>query len=411
MQEEGLTGINVPRRRIRRYRSMFAASAVPVCALALELTVVYAGREEHPKVTQLRGGADVPLGLLMAVTVLAYSALLVRRRRPLATYGGQWLYTTALAALLPQTYPIFGLLIGIHGVGRYCPRRLSVAALAAIGVPLGLNTWNADAGVLYALIAGAMSLACWGVGRHGLQAEARSRLQLRTRDEEAHKAIRAERLTLARDLHDILSNSVAAMLLQAAGARTLLRPEDTQVRQSLTLIEETGTQAIAELHRLLGLLRSDPIGPFAAHAPPDHPNVGALVEQFCGAGLHIEFYGYEHDQAELDPSVAITVHRVVHEALTNSLKHDGPGAQVVIRQLRKKDRMTIFIHSSPVRVPDSQLALSSGHGLQGLAERVSLVGGRLVAGPVSTGFRVSAELPLRGTLQSVSARTSRSGPP
>ena len=195
------------------------------------------------------------------------------------------------------------------------------------------------------------------------------------------------------------------MLLQAAGARTLLRAEDEQVHRSLTVIEQTGSQAIAELHRLLGLLRTENVDPLGA--VPESlgaRNLDGVIEQFRAAGLQIEFQVDDRAaglQRELDPSVALTVHRVVHEALTNSRKHDGPAARVLVRQDWRPDRMTLMIHSSRGPVPDDCDVPSSGHGLMGLAERVSLVGGKLVAGPVADGFQVRAELPLRGAPQPV----------
>jgi signal transduction histidine kinase len=230
-------------------------------------------------------------------------------------------------------------------------------------------------------------------------ADRRARLAQEAYAHQAAEAVRTERLRLARELHDIVAHAVSAIILQAAGARTLVTTEDGRVRQAFTVIESAGVQAMNELHRLLGLLRTvDPdqtAGTDFDDLQPGLEDLPALVDFSRASGLDINLV-VEGRRARLDRSVDLAAYRVVQEALTNATKHGGRTVHVHVHYVLPEQQVSIEVRnlresSQPATTVDS---LSSGHGLIGLAERVSLVGGRLRAGPVGDGFLVRAELPL-----------------
>jgi signal transduction histidine kinase len=212
--------------------------------------------------------------------------------------------------------------------------------------------------------------------------------ELRVHDLELADAVRAERLRLARELHDIVAHSVTLMILQAAGARAVAGAGDERVCRSLSVIEEAGGQAMAELHRLLGLLRSaDPDSD--STAVDSHLRVGdvaQLVELAHAAGQQVQL-SVDGAGGQLDPSVDLAAFRVVQEGLTNAAKH-GAGAATTVRLTWRKDSLHIEICNSVSDTSRDRAAmarLSSGLGVQGLR------------GPVPGGYQLVAELPRSGS--------------
>jgi signal transduction histidine kinase len=372
--------------------------AVVVVALAVELLVWHGDR-------QLRGGGTAPMWVVPVLAVAVFSTLLRRWRRPVEVFWLQWAY--ALAGLvLPGYQPFAGLLVALHAVARRAPARVAWLALVACALPFGVNGYNSAAGAhsnaravfaATAVLWIVLSAMVWGFGRLAKSTDDRAE-ELRT--EEAARAVRAERLKLARELHDIVAGAVGGMVLQAAGTRRLVGTQDEKVRESLRVIEHSGVQAMGELRRLLTLLRA--ADPATAEVDRAHQvgleDLPALVERFQAAGLTVETVADGHLGADLDPSVGLAAYRIVQESLTNTRKHAGPGAAVRIELSRGESYLTVTVRDAGGRSGDKvgMPSLSSGHGLVGLAERVALVGGLLSVGPVDGGFLVRAELPLRG---------------
>jgi signal transduction histidine kinase len=303
--------------------------------------------------------------------------------------------------VLPFYIPFAGLLFGLHAVARRCSPRVAKVALAACILPLGINSYNVAAvqqgnlliNLIFAsLIWVSLGLLVWGLARTTYTADRRAE-QLRQAD--AAAAVRAERLRLARELHDIVSHAVSAMLLQAAGAQAVLERDVEQVKRSLETIETAGVQAMRELHRLLGLLRStDPRA--SEEGNEDAPTLARLPDLVAltrASGVDVETV-VDGRPARLDPSVDMAAYRILQETLTNTLKHGGRGASAHIHVHWDDDSLTLTVRDRP-GIPSTiaMTELSSGFGLSGLAERVSSVGGRLEAGPISGGFLVRAELP------------------
>ncbi|MGZ8783209.1 MAG: sensor histidine kinase [Gaiellaceae bacterium] len=210
-------------------------------------------------------------------------------------------------------------------------------------------------------------------------------------EEETQRAVDEERSRITRELHDVLAHSVSVMTVQASAVRRLLKPEQEREREALMTVEETGRQALAEMRRLLGIMRTD--AEPAARAP--QPGLGTLpqlVEQVRQSGLPVELT-VEGTPVKLPAGVDLSAYRIVQEALTNTLRHAGPAHAWVAVRYAGED-VEIEVANDGQNESESG---SSGHGLVGMRERVALCGGELVSGPrPGGGFRISARLPVAG---------------
>jgi signal transduction histidine kinase len=225
--------------------------------------------------------------------------------------------------------------------------------------------------------------------REGSEAKQRAERLEREREEQARAAVAEERARIARELHDIVGHSVSVMTVQAAGVRSLLRPEQEREREALEIIEQTGREALAEMRRLVGVLRRPEEGP--ALAPqPSLEHVEKLVSQAREAGLPVKLR-VEGDPVQLPAGVDLTAYRLVQEGLTNAIKHArAETAEVVVRYGEGRVELTV---SDDGRGDGD--GVKGGNGLVGMRERVSVYGGELDAGPrPEGGFRLHATLPV-----------------
>jgi len=221
--------------------------------------------------------------------------------------------------------------------------------------------------------------------------EARERAARAEREREvrARLAVSDERARIARELHDVVGHSVSVMTVQASAARRLLRPQQEKEREALLVVEQTGREALAEMRRMVGVLRRPEEAP--ALAPqPSLEQIERLVEQTREAGLPVELR-IEGEPVQLAAGIDLTAYRLVQEGLTNTLKHArARQAEVVVSYGDGHVELT---------VSDDGLGGGggggSGHGLVGMRERVSVYGGELEAGPrADGGYRLRARLPV-----------------
>jgi signal transduction histidine kinase len=209
-------------------------------------------------------------------------------------------------------------------------------------------------------------------------------LELQARD-----AVAEERARIARELHDLVAHNVSVMVVQAGAERHALPPEQQSTRDTLSSIEQSGRQALADARRLLGVLRRgdqhEELEP-----QPGVARLGELVEQTQRAGLAVSL-DVEGDPVSLPGGVDLCVYRIVQEGLTNALKHAGPAhAQVRLRYGRGALDVEVTDDG-----PGATNGDGAGHGLIGMRERVALYGGRIETGPrPEGGFAVRAHLPL-----------------
>ncbi len=232
------------------------------------------------------------------------------------------------------------------------------------------------------------------------QLEERATRLEKEREQQSRMAVVAERARIARELHDVVAHNVSVMVVQADGAAYVLDASPEQAKQALETISGTGRQALAEMRRLLGVLRTEEGGEGGEYVPqPDVEQIGDLVEQVRGAGLPVEFQ-VEGAPRPLPSGVELTAYRIVQEALTNTRKHGGPGAGASVRLTFFDDGLGLLVEDdgrgAQQELYEAGGADGMGHGLIGMRERVGMVGGTLDAGPrPGGGFRISVLLPIK----------------
>jgi signal transduction histidine kinase len=218
--------------------------------------------------------------------------------------------------------------------------------------------------------------------------------RLRAEQEAAtERAVRAERLRLARELHDVASHAVAAMMLQAGAALALRGRDPDAARAAVRVIQASGTEAISELDVLFGLLDAGAVGPAGLAAPHAERDLGgaisALAERMRAGGLEVVVA----PRAGLpdDPVLVAAAYRIVQEALTNAARY-APGSRVEVGVEVTGGLLQVTVRDHGGR--RTEASTGGGFGLVGLAERVRALGGDLAAGPApGGGFAVTARLP------------------
>jgi signal transduction histidine kinase len=366
-----------------------------LAAVGLGLAGVVVGQDQLD-------GPQGPLWFDVLATLAIVGPLFLRGRFPLGApvAVGVAVVLTSFVDERLVAYLFVPFLVGCAAVfllGLLPERAQAVAGLVlAIGVtafatyrdPLA----NLDGFIATSVIFGVVWTIAFALGRKFEEAdEARERAARaeREREERARAAVGEERARIARELHDVVGHSVSVMTVQASAVRRLLRPEQQREREALLVVERTGREALAEMRRMVGVLRRPEEAP--ALAPqPSLEHVDKLVEQAREAGLPVELR-VEGEPVPLSGGVDLTAYRLVQEGLTNALKHaHARRAQVLVRY----DDGTI-----EVTVSDDGLGAGSGdgggQGLVGMRERVAVYGGELEAGPrPEGGFRLRAKLPV-----------------
>ena len=295
-------------------------------------------------------------------------------------------------------------LIGAYSVGAYA--RWSWRALAALGAMVvaydgvyapaqGLS--GSFSSITTELVWIVLPAAMWLVGhrvrRRRLEAAAvaeATRVE-RQRERQQLAALERERGRMARELHDILAHSVSLMGVQAGAAEEVLRRDPERARPVLRSIQQISRDSVAELRRLLGMLRSDELEP-STTPQPQLDQLEGMVAKLRAAGLPVKLR-IVGDRQALAAGVELTAYRVVQEALTNALKHARPSRVDVVLSYRP-DCLEISVDNDGVLLAGN----GGGHGLIGMTERVALYGGTLIAGArPGGGYHVAAKLPLEGT--------------
>ncbi|HEY7222587.1 MAG TPA: sensor histidine kinase [Micromonosporaceae bacterium] len=345
-------------------------------------------------------------------SVLALSAAFAlpvtfRRVSPWLAVG---LTMAAFAVSASTRYSGTGLVLSYmmvtYSVAAYLPTRRAVLAagllwtplLTTVAIPPELNPDGVPVAYLM-LTTGATCAASFFVGRsvHNRRAytaslEARARAAEENQQILAQQAVADERRRIARELHDVVAHHVSVMGVLATGARRVLPRQPASADEALRTIEQTGRATLREMRALLSVLRTDAEHEEAQLAPqPGLAGIDTVVEQVREAGLPVTLQ-VSGETARLDSGVALTIHRIVQEALTNTLKHAGEAAAAVRLEIGPEWlELEVF---DTGRGPAGGLR-HVGHGLLGMRERVALYGGILHTGPrLGGGFRVYARIPM-----------------
>jgi signal transduction histidine kinase len=322
--------------------------------------------------------------VLLAVQLVP---LVWRRRAPvtvlLITWTGAMFYGMMR---LPDPPLMFGPLLATYTVGAHASRRVSlpIAALLVVGSTIAILGGDpsdaADVAVGYF-----SGITAWVVGEMMRTQRERTAWMLTRRAEDAQRAATQERLAIARDLHDIVAHNVSVIAVQAEAARAVLATEPERAAQAMEEVADTARTALAELRRMLGVLRSEQ----ELTPQPGLAAIDDLVASVRRAGMDVRLTR-AGALRPVDAVAGLTAYRVVQEALTNVLKHAGPCHTGV--------DVEVGTGALVVTVTDDgrgPRALNGGHGLIGMRERVAVLGGRLDAGAGPRGgFCVRAWLPL-----------------
>ena len=346
-------------------------------------------------------GAHVPV--LTYPCILAFlPAIALRRRWPGSTFALMAVAQSGLVVLRTQpSANVLAWLVAPYSAAVYATRRVQLViaggtavALVLLGLPLG-HDWARRANAIELIVIGAgawiagMVVRARRAAAHEVQQRA-YRLE-RERAEHARQVAAQERLRIARELHDIVAHKLSIVVVQAQAAQRVNDPE--RAVGLMVNIEETGRSALEEMRRLLGVLRPSPDEP---EASPPQPQPGlvaldCLLDQIRAAGLPVKLT-LSGEPVRLPDAVDLSAYRIMQEALTNALKHAGP-ADASVHLHYGGDHMEITVADNGTGVPTS--VPGSGHGLTGMRERATLLGGALEAGPQPHGgFRVHVTLPI-----------------
>ena len=350
---------------------------------------------------QLSGGGGAAE---VAAAAVACGALAARRHHPLVVLLVSTVAAETFLALLHGqrgdlvlAAPLVALYTLVETTGRRRGVVLgagSVVALAVVHVLIKPSSWIGPENVALAAL-GALAIASGEAARNRraylAEVEERARRAEREQEQEARRRLTEERLHLARELHDVVGHRLALINVQAGVAGHLLESDPVRAREALGHVRRAGRDALGELNATVGLLRAD-----GDDRQPLEPTVGfdgldALLDGFRLAGLEVD-ETIEGNPTPLPPAADLTAYRVVQESLTNAHRH-GAGGTVRLGLAYGDDHLRIRVENAVH--PGRNGIAPEGHGLVGMRERVTALGGSLVAGPDRQGgFRVLASLPL-----------------
>jgi signal transduction histidine kinase len=285
--------------------------------------------------------------------------------------AAQLVATYTFAALCPPTLRLIALSTTV-----IC---FTVSILIPHGGTFDLGVVGISFGVAYALGTGTRARG----DRIALLEERARRLA-----EEQDAAATRERQRIAREMHDILAHSMSVIVVQAEAGPVVVRTDPDKAEEMFDTISDTAREALAQLRRALGVLRSEE----SARSP--QPGIEALTELIArvrNTGLAVTL-SEDGQVRPLSPDLAVTAYRIVQESLTNTVKHAAAGSASV-RLSWHPDELRLQIDDDGSGPAAGE---RGGHGLTGMRERVTAAGGRLTFGPCpsGTGFRVAATLPI-----------------
>lgn len=354
---------------------------------------------------------DPGLGTAAALAAAAAYTLplALRRRMPLAVGGVVLATQVGLATLAPdgnQVTIVAATALAVYSIGRHVPPRASDAAFAVWALVLATAITADDqapgSAVAEVIVAVLLVGLPWATGR-ALRNRAQRVAELtdeaeelrRDRDRRAGEAVAAERARLARELHDVVTHAISVVAVQTQAVRLRLDPAQGREAADLRAVESAARDAMTELRRLLGVLRSP--GEAVPLAPqPGLDQLPHLVERAEAAGSEVEVH-ITGDPVALSPGVDLAAYRVLQEGVTNALRH-APGAAIAIT-VGYAGALTLQVSDTgnPTRA-ESGASTPGGVGLTGMRERVALYGGRLDAGArPDGGFLLDVSLPLAGS--------------
>ncbi|MET9700682.1 sensor histidine kinase [Streptomyces sp. NPDC006529] len=338
--------------------------------------------------------------VIAAATVMALLACALMRHRPLSALalllGGSVAASTTLSVLDIPLAQFVAFDVALGCITATQPRR---TGRAAAGWALGMMSCylltrlllGASLGASAVLVMVLASVVAWLIGR-SVREDRRHAQALRT--QLTTQAVTAERLRIARELHDMVAHSIGIIALQAGAASRVIDTQPTTARAALQAIEAAGRETLSGLRRMLGALRQAQPGEQAETAPldpaPGLADIDRLAERTTKAGVRVDVR-WCGQRRQLPPEIDMSAYRIIQEAVTNVVRHAAAGSCQVSIDCQDDELSIEVLDSGPGRSNSS----GSGYGLIGMRERVDLLHGDFRAEPrPEGGFRVAARLPV-----------------
>lgn len=353
-------------------------------------------------------GTRTPEAASVVLMVLGAAVLVLRRRNPMAVLAATGALAIVEFVLVDPPAPVvMSAVIALYTVAATTDRPttwrvglLTMSVLAASAMLFGASPWYSQENLGVFAWTGMAGAAGDAVrSRRAFVDAIRERAERaeRTREEEARRRVAEERLRIARDLHDVVAHHIALVNVQAGVAAHVMDKRPDQAKEALAHVREASRSALGELRATVGLLRQsgDPEAP--TEPAPGLAVLGELVDKVRRAGLPVEVACADR-LTPLPAAVDLAAYRVIQEALTNVQKHAGPGAKAEVSVVRVGGTAEVTVLDNGTgRAEDAGTAADGGgHGLLGMRERVTALGGTLTAGPrYGGGFRVHAILPVK----------------
>ncbi|GAC1596108.1 MAG: sensor histidine kinase [Acidimicrobiales bacterium] len=348
-------------------------------------------------------------GFIYVLLCVLVTSVLARRRYPLeaslvamAAAAG-----TGLLGFSDQTCALFATLILVYTAASYTPRAhqplVAVACLLGVFFHLWSDLFDAHGFHPDPLQAYVFFGAAWVIGElhrrkrdeAGVVAERAARLERENvvQQERAARALAGERTMIARELHDVVAHNMSVVVVQAGAARYAADADPGRAVDALAAIEATGREALVEMRRLLGVLRALDDDSSDSLAPaPGVERIPELVATVSHAGVAVDLQ-VEGSPQDIPAGASISAYRIIQEALTNVIKHAGP-SPTTVRLRYEPEGMSIEVSDDGSGKTSVATVESSGHGLVGMRERATILGGTLDAraNPLG-GFAVRSYLP------------------
>jgi signal transduction histidine kinase len=386
--------VEAPRTR-RRRRSWVLDVSLAVIVGALSAGSMFAGEHHSPFAIRV---------LLLAALVVP---LVLRRVLPIPVLA--WILTLSTVAALAESRlgaPEAAAVALYTVIASGSRRRGVIAAGIAEGcILLAAIRLGSDALTIFipltAVNAAVLGLGLYTGARRALLAELRDRAARleRERDQQGELAAAAERARIAREMHDVVAHHLTVMVALSDGAAAASIADPSRAAEAMRAVSSTGRQALADTRRLLGVLAErdgDSEGSPSRVPLPGFAELGPLVDGVRAAGLPVvlEIRGRPDD---LSSTLQATIYRLVQEALTNTLKHGGPGSSAQVRLDVGPGEVCLQVTDDGAGAA-APVPSGVGRGLAGMRERVRAFGGSVDAGPgPSGGWEVVARLPSDGS--------------
>jgi signal transduction histidine kinase len=393
---------------MRVTRPSFADPRVVVDA-AVAVVVAVLSVVDVASESDLARPGDRPADALAYGLVIAGSlSLFWRRRAPIAVLG---IVNAVLITMYLREYGAFVAVLGLpalyavaaHEENRRRAWWAMITASVALLLAAGVSVLDTEDGFAYftalsvmAFLAAAIAAGVLIRNRERIFVDAERRAAAAEADRlaEAERAVASERSRIAREMHDVVAHSMSVIAVQAAAGREIAHANPDKAAEVFARIETVGRESLAELRRMLGVLRDTGDGEASLSPQPGIADIAAAVAQSSASGVATELI-IDGNQRAVAPGIELAVYRIVQEALTNVRKHAGPTAAVTVRIAYEPHGLVVDVTDDGRGAATSLSRSGSGQGLIGMRERVEIYGGVFTAGPrPGGGYAVRAVLPI-----------------